>query len=517
MTRHAVLLLAFATLTAPVFSQPQTETPPAAKPPAADAAKTEKAPPPKAEEKTSKTEHSAVIGGQTIKYTALAGTLILKKDDGTPTASIFYIAYTKDGVTDLSKRPLTFAFNGGPGSSSVWLHMGMLGPRRVAMDLDGTKPVAPPYRFEDNGNSMLDQTDLVFIDPVSTGYSRAIPESSAKDFHGFTGDIHSVGEFIRRYTSQNARWDSPKFLIGESYGTTRAAALSGYLQNQLGMNLNGIVLVSSVLNFGTLNFDTGNDLPYPVFLPSYAAVAWYHKKLSPDLQSASVEKVIDEARRYASGPYTLALFKGAGLSAEERAITAKALARLTGLSAQFIEANNLRVPMDRFAKELLRGQRETVGRYDGRVLGTDIDSGGDHPDYDPSYSTVQGPFTAAFNQYVRTELKFDSDMPYEILTGKVWPWSFKEFEDRYVNVSETLRRAMTENPALRLFVGCGYYDMATPLYAAEYNVEHMQLAPALQGHVTFGYYEGGHMYYTNLKALAKAKQDIAKFYASSLP
>jgi len=277
------------------------------------------------------------------------------------------------------------------------------------------------------------------------------------------------------------------------------------------------VLVSSVLDFATISFDAGNDLPYSLFLPSYAATAWYHKKLPADLQAAGIEKVVEEARRFAGGAYEQALFRGSSLGAEERSAVVKTLARLTGLSPEFIEENNLRVPMDRFAKELLRGERRTVGRYDSRLLGTDRNAAGDHPDYDPSYASVQGAFTAAMNQYVRDELKFESELPYEILTGKVWPWSFKEFEGRYVNVADTLRGAMSQNPSLRVFVACGYYDLATPVFGAEYAVDHMLLDATLRSHITFGYYEGGHMLYTNLKALAKARQDILKFYGSAMP
>jgi len=496
-------------LALPLWGQAPTEpakpAAPAVTPPAA----------PKAEERISKTDHSVQINGQTVAYTATAGTLLLKKEDGTPTASIFYTAYIRSGVSDLSKRPLTFAFNGGPGSSSVWLQMGALGPKRVALDPEGKNPTAPPYKFVDNRYSILDLTDLVFIDPVSTGYSRAIPESSAKDFHGFTGDLHSVGEFIRQYTTRNGRWGSPKFLAGESYGTTRAAALSGYLQRALGLNLNGIVLISSVLNFGAISFDAGNELPYVMFLPSYTATAWYHKKLPADLQAAGLEKAVEEARRYAGGAYTLALFKGDSITAEERSTVVRNLARLTGLTPRFIEENNLRITMERFAKELLRDQRRTVGRYDSRLLGTDSDAGGDAPDYDPSYSNVQGAYTAALNEYLHSELKFETDLPYEILTGKVSPWSYKEFENRYVEVSDSLREAMTQNPALRVYVTCGYYDLATPFFNAEYTVNHMLLDPTLRSHISLGYYEAGHMMYTQLKSLEKAKQDLAKFYASA--
>ncbi|MBZ5576649.1 MAG: peptidase S10 [Acidobacteriia bacterium] len=472
--------------------------------------------PPKLEEKTSKTEHSIRINGQTLEYTAVAGTLVLKKEDGTPTASIFYTAYTKKGVTELSKRPLTFAFNGGPGSSSVWLHLGSLGPKRVVMDADG-KPTPPPYRFADNPYTLLDQTDLVFIDPVSTGYSRAAVEANAKDFHGFTGDVDSVGEFIRLYTSRNERWMSPKFLAGESYGTTRAAALSGHLQDKLGINLNGIVLLSAVLNFATISLDPGNDLPYVLYVPTYTAAAWYHKKLSKDLQAAGLSKAIEESQRFASGPYTLALFKGDSLTAEEHATVVKNLARLTGLSPRFIEECNLRVGPGRFRKELLRDQRHSLGRYDSRLEGLDEDGASERPDYDASYASVQGAFTAAWNQYARSELKFETDLPYEVLTERVQPWSFKEYENRYVNVAETLRDAMTQNAALKVFIANGYYDLATPFLATEYTVNHLQLDPKLRDHVSLGFYEAGHMMYTQLQSLEKLKQDIAKFMASALP
>jgi carboxypeptidase C (cathepsin A) len=484
---------------------PATPASPQAQPPA---------PAPKVEERVSRTEHAIQIGGQNIAYTALAGTLVLRKDDGTPTASIFYVAYTQNGA-DLGKRPVTFAFNGGPGSSSVWLHMGALGPRRVAMDPEG-RALPPPYKFLDNPYSILDLTDVVFIDPVSTGYSRAIPENTASTFHGFTGDLQSVAEFIREYTTRNMRWGSPKFLVGESYGTTRAAALSGYLQQNFGMNLNGVLLISSVLNFGAISFDPGNDLPYILFLPTYAATAWEHKKLSKDLMAEGLIKVTEEARRYAAGPYSSALFKGDSIPAEERAAVVKNVSRLTGLPAEFVDQANLRIGMQRFAKELLRDRKRTVGRYDSRLEGTDMDAAGERPDYDPSYASVQAPFTAAWNEYVRSELKYDSDVNYEALSSKVRPWSYREFENRYVNVSEALRQAMTQNPYMKLFVACGYYDLATPFFSAEYSVDHMPLDERLRKNITWAYYEAGHMIYTDLKSLQKAKQDITKFYAASV-
>ncbi len=479
------------------------------------AAETPAPTPPKLEDKSVKTGHTITINGQTLKYTAVAGTLVLRKEDGTPTASIFYTAYTKDDVADLSKRPITFAFNGGPGSSSVWLHLGSLGPKRVVMDPEG-QPLPPPYKFADNPYTILDQTDLVFIDPVSTGYSRAAVEADAKNFHGLTGDVNSVGEFIRLYTSRNSRWDSPKFLAGESYGTTRAAALSGHLQDSLGIYLNGIILMSSVLDFQTIREDPGNDLPYVLYVPTFTAAAWYHKKLPKDLQSAGLAKAVEESQRFASGPYTLALFKGDSISAEERAATVKNLSRFTGLSPQFIEQCNLRVSPGRFRKELLRDQRRSLGRYDSRLEGVDEDAASDRPDYDASYASVQGAFTAAWNQYVHNELKFESDLPYEVLTDRVQPWSFREYENRYVNVAETLRDAMTQNAGLRVFVANGYYDLATPFLATEYTFNHMLLDPKLRDHVSMGFYEAGHMMYTQLKSLEKLKQDISGFVTGAL-
>ena len=490
----------------------QAPPPPPAAPPQAATAQKPPAPP---EEKTSRTAHTVRIGGQEVKYTATAGTLNLKKEDGAVTASIFYIAYTRDGVENLARRPLTFAFNGGPGSSSVWLHLGTLGPKRVRMDPEG-HALPPPYQLVDNQYSVLDATDLVFIDPVSTGYSRAVPEQEAKNFHGITADIQSVGEFIRLYTTRHARWTSPKFLAGESYGTTRAAALSGHLQQQLGMNLNGIMLLSSVLNFSTVAFDAGNDLPYALFLPSYTATAWYHKKLSKDLQ-ADRARALEEAERFALGEYTLALARGARLPAAERAGVVAKLARLTGLSPRFIELSNLRVPIFAFTKELLREERRTVGRFDSRIQGIDLNAAAATPEYDPSYATVQGAFTASLNQYLRAELKFESDLPYEILTGRVRPWSYTEYQNRYVNVAETLREAMTRNRDLKVFVGNGYYDLATPYFATVYTFDHLHLEPVLRGHVTMGFYDAGHMMYVHLPSLERLKQDLAKFLAAAVP
>lgn len=473
----------------------------------ADAKADGKTPPPA--DKISTTQHTVVIGGQSIAYTARAGTIVMKDEDGTPTASIFFTAYTKDGENP-ARRPVTFTFNGGPGSSSVWLHMGAFGPKRVDyLDAEG-HAARPPYRSVDNEDSILDVTDLVFIDPVTTGFSRAIPFKDAKKFHGVKADVESVGEFIRLWTTRYGRWASPKFLAGESYGTTRAAGLSGWLNRQ-DLYLNGVILVSSILNFQTTEFDSGNDLPYILFLPTFTAIGWYHHRLSPDLQNGTIENAVAMAEKYALGPYSAALMQGDQLSDEERHNVAAHLSNLTGLSAQYIERANLRITEDRFDKELLRDRRLTVGRLDGRFTGTDRDAAGETSEFDPSMAAISGEYTAAFNDYIRRELKFETDTPYEILTGKVRPWSYDSAQNRYVDVGETLRGAIAQNPFMKVFVANGYYDLATPFAATRYTFARLQLEPELRKNVSMDYFEGGHMMYIDRKAHAKLRQDLVKF------
>ena len=505
----ALLLAASLCLAQQPQSQTQPERPgekPAEKP------KDEKKPP-VPEEKSVVTKHSLKIDGKEIKYTANAGTMLLKLEDGTPKASIFYVAYTKDDVVDPGQRPITFSFNGGPGSSSVWLHLGLLGPRRVQMG-DAGSLLPPPFKLVDNDTSLLDISDLVFIDPVSTGYSRAVPGEAPKQFHGVQEDVESVAEFIRLYATRNKRWSSPKFLAGESYGTTRAAGLSGYLQEHFGMYLNGIVLISSILNFETAEFDVGNDLPYILYLPTYTAIAWYHKKLSADLQG-DLQKALEESRKFAMGEYTDALAAGDALPAVRRTEIAQKLARLTGLSPDYIDRTNLRIEIMRFTKELLRGQRRTIGRIDARFLGIDRDAAGERPEFDPSIAAITGPYAGTLNDYVRSDLKFDSDLPYEVLTSRVRPWNYAPYENRYVNVAETLRRAMTQNPFLHVFVAKGYYDLATPFFAADYTFDHLGLDPTLRSHLSGAYYEAGHMMYIHTPSRVKLKADIAQFLKSS--
>ena len=497
----------------------------------------EKPAPSKAEEKEEKqvpkdnlvvTHHKVRIGGKEIKYTATAGTMILKEEptdrekewEGEkPRAQVFFIAYTKDtneanstgSGAALAKRPLTFSFNGGPGSSSVWLHLGVLGPRRVVMTDDGELP-PPPFQLTDNQYSLIDETDLVFIDPVSTGYSRAADGQKPKEWHEFRKDIESVGDFIRLYTTRFNRWLSPKFLIGESYGTTRAAGLSGYLQERHGLYLNGLMLISAVLDFTTILFNTNNELPFILFLPGYAATAWYHKKAGA---GQPLEKFLKEAEDFASGAYASALMKGDLLPAQERLRVVQEVRRFTGLSTEFIERTNLRIIDQHFFKELLRESGRTVGRLDSRFLGIDRLGVTESAEYDPLLTNVIGPYTAGFYNLVRAELNFESDLPYEILSEKVAPWSYSAFENQYVNVAETMRKAMTYNPHLKVFVANGYYDLGTPYFATEYTFNHLGLNQSLHQNIHMEYYEAGHMMYIHMPSLKKMKADLAKFIRSA--
>lgn len=471
------------------------------------------------------TQHRTTIDGRSIAYSVTCGTMVLREEaekketpgesEGEkPKASIFFVAYTRDDC-DNTSRPITFSFNGGPGSSSVWLHMGVLGPRLVQMDDMGNAP-PPPYRLTENPYSLLDITDLVFIDPVSTGFSRVVPGEKAKDFHGFKKDIESVGDFIRLFTTRYQRWASPKFLIGESYGTTRASGLSGYLQDRHGLFLNGIMLISSILDFSTAEFETGNDLPYILYLPTYTATAWYHHKLSSDLQ-VSLAKAVKEAEQFALGEYALALMKGSQISPEEKAGIAQKLSRLTGLSVEYILRTDLRIQIFRFTKELLRKEGQTVGRLDTRFKGVDRDTAGEFFESDPSLNNIMGPYTALFNHYVRSELKFESDLPYEILNMKVWPWSYADHENKYVNVAETLRKAITSNPYLKVLVANGYFDLATPYFATEYTFNHLGLDEKLVKNIQMTFYEAGHMMYIHKPSIEKLKADLSAFILSSVP
>ena len=469
------------------------------------------------------TQHSVTIGQQEIHYTVTAGTIVLKeeqekdrKSDGEKAkASVFFVAYTLDNTRDTAKRPITFSFNGGPGSSSVWLHLGVLGPRRVETDQQGNL-LQPPYQLIENQYSVLDQTDLVFIDPISTGFSRVVQGEEAKQFHGFKKDIESIGNFIRLYTTRYQRWTSPKFLIGESYGTTRAAGLSGYLQERHGLYLNGIMLISSVLDFQTIRFMNGNDLPYILYLPSFTATAWYHNLLDEGLQ-VDLHQTLQEVEAFAVGEYALALMKGTDLPEDERQEITRKLVRYTGLPIDYIERTDLRVSIMRFCKELLRNQGKTVGRFDSRFTGLDRDSVGERFEYDPSYTNILGPYTATLNDYLRSQLKFESDLAYEILTDRVHPWNYDPHQNQYVNVTDTLRKAMTTNPYLKVFVASGYYDLATPYMATQYTFNHLGLDKSLQQNVSMSFYEAGHMMYVHQQSLIQLKKDLSSFIQSATP
>lgn len=465
-------------------------------------------------------QHSIRIDGKEISYTVTTGTIVLKEEttdrekesEGEkPRAQVFFVAYTKDGVDDQSMRPLTFSFNGGPGSSSVWLHLGLLGPRRVVLEFDGNLP-HPPFKLADNEYSLLDETDLVFIDPISTGYSRPVEGEKAKEWHGFKKDIESVGDFIRLYTTRYGRWLSPKFLIGESYGTTRAAGLSGYLQERHGMYLNGIMLASAVLDFGTIDFNLGNDIPFILFLPGYAATAWYHHKLKV---RKPLQALLKEVEKFALGEYADALLKGSALPRAERARIVEKLARYTGLLPEFIERSNLRVSDQHFFKELLRDRGQIIGRLDSRFTGLDRSGVTERPEYDPLLANVLGPYTAAFYDYIRSELKFESDLPYEILSEKVLPWSYAQFEGQPIYVAETLRKAMTINPHLKVFIANGYYDLGTPYFATEYTFNHLGLHESLRDNFSMEYYEAGHMMYIHMPSLSELKEDLRKFLTNA--
>ena len=461
---------------------------------------------------TSETKHSVNAGGKTLNYTVKTGFMpIMNQQTGETEAKIFYMAYTLDNPP--AKRPLMFSFNGGPGSASVWLHMGALGPKRVKMLDDGLMP-PPPYEMEDNASTWLAETDLVFIDPVGTGYSRATKPEYASKFFGINGDIESIGEFIRMYLGRENRWMSPTFLVGESYGTLRAAGLSNYLFDH-GVGLNGILLVSTVLNFQTIRFADTNDMPLALILPSYATTAWYHKRLARDLQSKPVKDVAMEAENFVINEYMPAMMKLERMSAQEKQTLAEKFSRLTGLSREFIERNNFRVELDEFNKELLRDQRRTTGRLDSRFTGIDSDAAGESAQTDPSMNAIRPPYTAVFNDYVRKDLNFKNDMEYYILGGGIGRWNYN-VENGYGDTSMRLKQAMQKNPYMKVMVANGYYDMATPFFATEYTISAMNLEPVLRKNISFTYYESGHMMYIEKNSLKKLHDDAAAFISSSM-
>ncbi|MEO1261408.1 MAG: peptidase S10 [Bacteroidota bacterium] len=457
------------------------------------------------------TKHTLKLSnGKTIDYKATAGYTMLQTEEGKDRAKIFFIAYTKNGEKDPSKRPVTFAFNGGPGSSSVWLHMGALGPKRIVMtDMGNATP--PPYEVVDNEYSWLEYTDLVFIDPVMTGYSRPADSTDKKEFTGYVEDIESVGAFIRLYTNRYRRWASPKYLAGESYGTTRACGLAGHLQDRYGMYLNGLVLISQITHFQTARFEIGNDLPYPLFLPTYAATAWYHKKLDPSF--TDLNTLLKEVEEFALNEYTLALMKGDRLPEKEKNNIAEQLAKYMGVTKAYILQANLRPVIHRFVKELRREEGITVGRLDSRFTASDYDGTRERYEFDPSYNkAIYGPYTMAVNDHISRTLKFENDIPYEILTGRVRPWNYNNVQNKYLNVSQTLRNAMHKNPHLKVLICNGYYDLATPYFATQYTLDHLFLQDDLKKNITMKYYESGHMMYIRKPSLIKMAEDVRGFY-----
>ncbi len=451
--------------------------------------------------------NTVTIAGERVTYVAETGMLPLLKPDGSSRASIFYVAYTRVGATN-SARPVMFCFNGGPGSASLWLHLGALGPRRVKMNTDGSQP-PPPSSLMDNEYSVLNTSDLVFIDPVATGFSRAAKDEKADQFFGDSADLDSVGEFIRLWTTRNERWLSPKFLCGESYGVFRAAGLADNLRARFGLYLNGLVLVSGVLDFATISSgETGNDLPYPLILPAFTAAAFFHGKLPPDLQN-DLPKALAESRTFARGEFTMALHLGAALPAAEKQKIVVELSRLTGLTSDVITDNNLRVDESVFRKQLLHGAGLILGAYDARLTGRDGDAAATGPAFDPASAAVMGPFSAAMNSYVRSELKFEDDLPYELIAG-VQPWNYGAHND-YPNASDRLASVMNQNPYLKVLVCGGRCDLVCPIDTIRHSLEHMPLADAGRKNISFAEFDAGHMMYINLPDLKKLQTELEKF------
>ncbi|RVT43786.1 S10 family peptidase [Sphingobium algorifonticola] len=459
------------------------------------------------------TKHKGVFGGQAVAYTATTGETYLKDKDGKPLAAIFATAYVRDGA-DPKSRPVTFLYNGGPGSGSLWLHMGAFGPKRVVLP-DAQDDGAPPYPVVDNPESLLDVTDIVFIDPVGTGFARAIGKKEAKDYWGVSADAKSIAEFIRTWLNDNGRWSSPKYIGGESYGTTRSVALINELEGQYNdVAINGIILVSAILDFGAPAEVPGNEMPYILNVPSMATTAWYHRKIANP--PATVAEIAAQARAFAIGPYAAALLKGNALTAEERASVRTELARLTGLSEQFVDNANLRVSPGRFYKELLRDRGLAIGRLDTRYTGVDYDRAGETPDNDPSFYGIDAAYTTAINSYLRDDLKLKIDRDYVTIGGvRDWDWKLAGQRGRdgevYVNVAPYLSKALRENSGLKVFVGQGWYDFATPFFGAEYAMNRPGFDPA---RIQFHYYDAGHMMYVRPEDLRKLSADVRAFIRS---
>ncbi|HJZ98076.1 MAG TPA: hypothetical protein VKE70_16315 [Candidatus Solibacter sp.] len=458
------------------------------------------------------TKHSITVQGKTLNYTATVAQMPLKDASGETEAHIFYMAYTLDGVSDQAKRPVTFCFNGGPGSASMWVHMGGMGPRSPKLQSTGAMP-PPPYEIKDNQNTWLDQTDLVFIDPVGTGYSRAKSVEVARRMNSVQGDIQSVGEFMRMYVMRNNRQYSPLFIAGESYGTFRAAGLAGYLIER-GMAFNGVVLIGTTLNLETI-WSRSDDLVYELELPTYAADAWYHKKVAPEFQKKDLKSFLKDAEAFAAGEYATALMKGDALSAAERKAVIDKLVRFTGLDAHYLDETNLRWDVSHFTRQLLRDKHMTIGRYDGRLAGPSSMNTGETSEYDPSSSLITPPFTAVLTNYLRNELGYKTDL-YYYPSGGIQPWDY-QVQNGFGDTTALLKNAMTKNPYMKVMVAAGYYDLATPYYAAEYTFNHIGLSPEMHSRINWAYYPSGHMLYIDSDSHAKLKKDFTEFLTSALP
>ena len=471
---------------------------------------------PKAE--SSVTQHHFTGGGKSFDYTATAGTLIVRDDNDKPVASMGYVAYTRKDVKDIGTRPLMFAFNGGPGSSSLWLHMGVLGPRRVIVS-DPTPTPPAPFHTVENEFGVLDKSDLVMIDPVGTGLSHAVCEHKDDEFWSVDPDIDSIGRFIAQYVSDNNRWGSPKYLLGESYGTTRGAAIVDYLRARRSLTFNGLVLVSVATDIEAIFAELpGNDRPYAVYLPGYAAVAWYQHAL-PN-QPPALEPFLDEVRSYASGPFAAALLKGDALTDAERDAVAEKLHSYTGLSVEYLKYANLRVSENAFTHELLKPQHKIIGRLDGRFTGPTLDPLNKYSDYDPQSAAIGAAYTAAFLDYYHGDLKFGQGVTYHTTNyaiGDKWKWTHKtaDGEQPIVNSGVDLAQALVQDANLRVLVLNGYYDLATPFSATEYVMRHLGVPPSASSRIQMKYYEAGHMMYVNPPSLKKMKSDLDAFIDST--
>jgi carboxypeptidase C (cathepsin A) len=457
-------------------------------------------------------QHTLAAGGKTLSYTTTTGLMPIRDDKGELKARLFFTAYTLDDVDDAGTRPLTFTFNGGPGSASVWLHMGGLAPRRVEMLPDGGMP-KPPFKLVDNEHTWLEDTDLVFIDPVDTGYSRAVNDDAAKEAKDVRGDLASVGEFIRLYLARNARWTSPLFLCGESYGTFRSAGLAGYLIER-GVAFNGIILISSILNLQTARFTLGNDLPYQLFLPTYAATAWYHNRVAKDLKKKDVRAFLDEVEQWVEETYLPALSLGDRLPDKRRQQVLDTFVRYTGLRREYLDQANLRINIHQFTKELLRDEMRSVGRLDSRFKGMDKDGVSESPEFDPSMAAIRPPFTSVLNTYFRTELGYESDVEYHILRGLDWNWG--DAMKGYSDTSDDLRAAFAKNPYMKLFVASGYFDLATPYYATLYTLSHMNLDAEIKPNIRLEEYPTGHMIYIDHDAMLALKEHVSSFIRDAI-